>query len=226
MYPYFSTVRKFAILLKIFFFPPQCPLCAKESFIYSIHENCLANIPLHIKEKHGWIIPLFPYNTRLVKDFILFLKKHSQYTLPDSFLVRLNTLLSAIIEKHTIHKDKAILVPIPARDERMEQQGFNQAAMLAELFSGILSIPLSEDLLTNNPYAQREKQAFLQDRTERIARLANTFTTRSNIHDPIPKNAHIILIDDVTTSGATFAEARRALEERGLTNIIGVSLAG
>jgi ComF family protein len=226
MHTHFSTVRKLTRSLRFFCFPPQCPLCTKESLAYSIHENCLAHIPLHIKEKHGWIISLFPYNVRLAKDFILFLKKYNQYTLPDTFHSRLNTLLSTILEKHTINTDKAILIPIPARNERMEKQGFNQATVLAELFSEILSTPLRDNLLINNPHAQREKQAFLQDRSERIARLANTFTTQSNIHEHIPKDAHIILIDDVTTSGATFAEARRALEQVGFEKIIAVSLAG
>jgi len=177
-------------------------------------------------EKHDWIISLFPYRSRLMKDLILFLKKHNHYILPESFYARLDMLFSAIFTKHILDKRKIILIPIPARNERMQNQGFNQATTLAHLFSQILSILVIENLLINNPESQREKQAFLQSRNERIARLAHAFTINPDILANIAKDTHIILIDDVTTTGATFAEARRTLEEIGFMKIIAVSLAG
>jgi predicted amidophosphoribosyltransferase len=69
---------------------------------------------------------------------------------------------------------------------------------------------------------ETEHQAHIENRTERLKNIIGSFGVK-NIS--IIKNRNIILIDDITTTGATLAEAKKTLKQSGAKKIIAFTVA-
>ncbi len=112
------------------------------------------------------------------------------------------------------------VVPIPLHKSREWQRGFNQSSVLAAAIAKEFTLPVSNGNLV------REKETKTQkDQTDYKAREENV---RGAFHALRPeefKNRNIILVDDVTTSGATLAEAVKSLKSCGAKHIIAAVVA-
>jgi len=67
-----------------------------------------------------------------------------------------------------------------------------------------------------------EHQAQIENRQKRIKNIIGSFAVKNK---DIIKNRNIILIDDVTTTGATLNEAKKVLREAGAKKIIAFTIA-
>jgi ComF family protein len=93
--------------------------------------------------------------------------------------------------------DADIIVPVPLHHARQKKRGFNQSEWFARGLSSIMAKPLSADNLT------RILDTESQTKKSRIDRWDNV---RSSFRVLFPgkfENRHIILVDDVVTTGAT-----------------------
>jgi ComF family protein len=116
------------------------------------------------------------------------------------------------------------VIPVPISKERMRERGFNQSALIAERFARFFGLPLKTKILTRTVH--RTAQSDIADRDERHQNIQNCYVAKpfdkSGVCTP---NKNIILIDDVTTSGATFADAVRALRAAGARKILALAVA-
>ena len=89
-----------------------------------------------------------------------------------------------------------IIVPVPIHPRKKRTRGYNQAQMIAEGLAKELNIAIDKECLvrTNFNASQTKKT-----RNERVKDLAKSFALSS---DSI-SNKHILLVDDVLTTGAT-----------------------
>ena len=111
----------------------------------------------------------------------------------------------------------AVIVPIPSSQKRLRERGYNQAARLAEaIVSNIDGVRYKPELLTRE---DRESQVQVE-RSKRVANIAGAFAA-----SPAAKGLFIIIIDDVVESGATLADARRALLDAGVKGVIALAMA-
>ncbi|MCX6811483.1 MAG: ComF family protein, partial [Candidatus Berkelbacteria bacterium] len=116
-----------------------------------------------------------------------------------------NQLSNLIIErlKNNLPRGEKIIIPIPLNRKRELERGFNQARELAEIISLRFDIPLAKDVLIRKKYTLPQINLKLKERSENIK---DAFRLSSNKGT---KGKTILLIDDVTTSGATLNEAAR-----------------
>jgi ComF family protein len=112
----------------------------------------------------------------------------------------------------------SVLVPIPLAPKRLRQRGYNQAEALAVALSRLWGLPVSRDLLTRA--RETATQTALTPET-RLANVAGAFTPGRG--PGVSRDSTLILVDDVFTTGATLAEAARALEQAGARTIFGVT---
>ncbi len=109
------------------------------------------------------------------------------------------------------------LVPIPLSRKRQWQRGFNQAALIAKEVSRQTGIPVYEDLLVRVRDTRAQKE--LNDE-ERKNNLKKAFKTKANK----VQLDHILLIDDIYTTGSTMNEAADQLRKSGTDEVYCLSL--
>ena len=181
-------------------------------------ERSLQDIPLFpaSHELHGTqIVTILDYRESAVAELVQSLKYDSS-----SHAAKLCALLLAdylheeISSVRSFSSKSILLVPVPLHKERVHERGFNQVERVLQLLppefrDGQLSL-LSEALARTRATKQ-------QTRLSREARLRNVAGAFA-VHDAaVVSNAHIFLIDDVVTTGATLAEASKPLVRAGAT---------
>ncbi|MBI4280618.1 ComF family protein [Candidatus Uhrbacteria bacterium] len=129
------------------------------------------------------------------------------------FLIRTTQTFAALFPR------EALVIPVPLHWQRKNERGFNQTELLAKIVSASLRTPLRSDLLVR--FSSADPQVQLSD-PERRRNLCDAFA----VTDPrAVENQSIILVDDVSTTGATLEIAARVLKNAGAKQVIGLALA-
>jgi len=100
------------------------------------------------------------------------------------------------------------LVPVPLHPARERERGFNQARVLAQALSRYSGIPLRDALRRTRPTPSQTRL----DRADRMENLRNAFELA---HNACVRNQHLLLLDDVLTTGSTVHECARVLLKAG-----------
>lgn len=110
---------------------------------------------------------------------------------------KLGTMLARELSQSDFFADIDLLVPVPLHPKKFKKRGYNQSAILALAISEITNIPISENNLTRTHFNQT------QTRKSRFSRWLNVKTI-FDIGEPEKfQNRHLLLIDDVVTTGST-----------------------
>lgn len=99
------------------------------------------------------------------------------------------------------------LIPVPLHQKREGLRGYNQSALLAKGISEVVGIPVVNDAIyrvVDNP-----TQTHLTD-TERWENVQGIFQVSSEVIGRL-HGKHLMLVDDVTTTGATLASCAEVL---------------
>ncbi len=203
-------------------FPVTCISCKKHGSY--LCQNCLNNCRLAERENLDWIYSIYDYRDPLIKRAIWLLKYKGKKSLSKVFAtsIYLNTL-EEISEMMLLENFKnPILIPIPLSKKRYRERGYNQAELIARelLLLSPETFTLKKDILTK--IKDTIHQAHIKDRKQRLKNITNSFNIKNK--ESI-KNRNIILIDDVTTTGATLSEAKKVLKENGAKKIIAFTVA-
>ena len=111
-----------------------------------------------------------------------------------------------------------LIVPLPLSKERQRERGYNQAALIAKIVAEDFKMEFAENLLIRTKHASPQVKA--GDWMERKKNVADCFACLKGV-----EGRNIMLIDDVTTSGATLNEAAKTLKAGGAKKIIGLVVA-
>jgi ComF family protein len=109
--------------------------------------------------------------------------------------------------------DVDVVAPIPLHWRRRLVHRTNSAALLAEVLSNKLDAPVAERLLRRSRSTVRQ---FELTPPERWKNVRGAFAVRAGYH---LRAAHVLLVDDVLTTGATCSEAARALRRAGAERV-------
>lgn len=102
---------------------------------------------------------------------------------------------------------KHYFVPIPLSRQRERERGYNQVTLILQhAFRNERVYKVLERTIHTKP------QTSLQ-RYQRLAAAGKVFKIKSSTLSTLPVDAHIILVDDVITTGATMMAARAELTE-------------
>lgn len=115
---------------------------------------------------------------------------------------------------------RSCLVPIPLSWRRKLNRGFNQSEVLAKKLSPVLNCNVV-NLLKRKKFGTQ--QAKIREWKKRKENISNAFTlSTSYVYNNIKR---VILVDDVSTSGATLEEAAHILKKAGVKEIYGLVVA-
>ena len=114
------------------------------------------------------------------------------------------------------------LIPIPLAAKRLRQRGYNQSEQLARSLAREWRMPVLVDVLVRT--RETPTQTALTPET-RLANVRAAFAAANIQNSMINDHWTLIIVDDVFTTGATLAEAARALEQAGAKRVCGVTFA-
>lgn len=109
------------------------------------------------------------------------------------------------------------IVPVPLHPARLAERGFNPPALLARPLAKALAVPLSP--LGLRRVRDTPRQARL-DRRLRLANVEGAFEARESF-----TGEHVLLVDDVCTTGSTLRVCAASLRAAGAGRVTGLVLA-
>lgn len=179
-----------------------------------------------------------PYHSREVRALVWELKYHAN--------ARAAALAGEFLNEHLLaeaaeHMGRPLLIPIPIHPERRRERGFNQTEVLCEAALkalGTISVesPIKKVLGGSQTIfsagfdyvpdiLERVRHTAPQQGLMRNKRLRNVKNSMQIQDRARVKGRVCIVVDDVSTTGATLEEAARALKRAGAASVVGVALA-
>ncbi len=115
-------------------------------------------------------------------------------------------LMATEIQPTHFFDDIDLLIPVPLTRKRLHQRGYNQSLQLARGISHITHIPINTKALIRRHFHQSQTQL---SRKQRQTNVEGTFA----LQDPTPlQHKHVLLIDDICTTGATLLACANTLK--------------
>lgn len=162
-----------------------------------------ARIRVEEYEPYAYAAALFHYRAEAgYKKIPQALKYHRNFGAGRDFA----RLLGGRLAASPLYADVDLVVPVPLHRTRHWRRGYNQAAVIAREVARSLGASCAERLLERR--RRTRSQARLPDKAARAANVAGAFSVRGG---NVPAAGHILLIDDVFTTGATLAACHDAL---------------
>ncbi len=210
----FNTLYK--LLLNILF--PQSKI---EKEISALSPESLSDM-LHIEDEGG-VVSLFQYKNEIVRHMVWLLKyKGNKYVAKLFAAVLYDYLIEelsddVVFDRGTSH----VVIPLPLSRKRKRERGFNQMEFVTHELEKLGDISINTNILVRKKHM--EPQTSLSNKAERKRNVKGVFSVQDvkiNL-----KKTHVILIDDVFTTGSTLQEAKRALKEVGARRVSSIALA-
>jgi competence protein ComFC len=178
-------------------FPETCIECGKKDTLFC--SKCMSKTPYPDNKNRKEILAAASYKSPIVKKAIWTLKykKAKKISKPLAGLI-----YQRLTKKQFLNKKDTLIIPIPLSKKRLRKRGFNQAEEIAKHLSDSMSVKLETSVLYRIKHT--ESQVIVKDREKRLKNLKGAFVIKN---PQVVKNKHIILIDDVSTTGATLKEA-------------------
>ena len=207
-------------------FPPHCIVC--ESGLYQgetdVCTSCLSNLPIvnedyspeslyvrlsiELRPSFVWAYLLFDSKNKTQK--ILHAIKYGDS--PD-IAVRLSAIWADRIKESLVNSGIDLIMPIPLHPSKMRKRGYNQATKIAEGIQKVLGLEIEENVLF------RKRNLFVQARSKRVKRFENVKLVYAIRNTEKIKGKHVLLVDDVLTTGATLEACGMLLKNAGAAKV-------
>ncbi len=160
-------------------------------------------------------VGLLPYRHPVVRALIIEAKFHNNQVACE----RLADILSDYLE--TIETDRSaftdsqrVLIPVPLSPGRLKERGYNQIEEILKRVNRTTDPHILVRTVETRPQTKLQRK-------ERLYNVAGAFSVVGTV-DP---RTQYIVIDDVTTTGATLNEACETLRAAGAKEVYGIALA-
>ncbi|MBU1159824.1 ComF family protein [Patescibacteria group bacterium] len=202
-------------------FPQKCLGCGKEN--ETICPKCLAQINFPSLIEQNNIFSAADYNDEVIKKTLWQLKYKGRKGLSEPLAELIFQRL-----KSKITWSDWLIIPVPLHKNRLKARGFNQSELIAQKLAE--KIQTSDvgakniGCLTNVLYKIKETpaQVSIKNRKDRLRNLQGAFEVKN---PELIQSANILLIDDISTTGATMKECKKILRSAGAKKIIGIVVA-
>ena len=187
--------------------PPICPLCGRPQASGILCSSCVSWHPAI-----DGIRSPFRFDG-VIRQAVHQLKYQNLRVLAHP----LAQLMRDFFVSHPLPGD--VLVPVPMHQQKLRERGYNQAGLLAADLGKLLELPEVEGcLMRQQPSSPQARAATVEERKRNVV---DAFCCR----DERLSGKHVILIDDVATSGATLDACAAALKETGAISVWGLVMA-
>jgi len=201
-------------------FPYACPGCNRPlvKAEKSICLHCQSKLPKRLNFKNEELRLRFYGRLQLEEayGFLLFKNKgltqkllHSiKYKGNQELAVEMGRLFGLNCKQQNLFSSVDVIVPIPLHKSKLRFRGFNQSKLIAQGLASALAIKLDENSVIRKTKTTTQTK---KSRTERWKNVDNTFQVISESL----KNKHVLIVDDVITTGATLESCGQTILNTG-----------
>lgn len=142
--------------------------------------------------------------------------KYGEYKALGEYMGR---VMGERIQQDSLYAPIDLIIPVPLHPRKEHIRGYNQSKLLADGISEILKIPLADKHLIRNIHTDTQTK---KSRIERWENVEHAFEVRkpNQLNDK-----HILLVDDVLTTGATLEACAQTLLKSETCKISIITLA-
>ena len=214
-------------------FPSLCLMCNEDQPVKDgiLCFHCLSSLPLtdHFEIRENDALEHFEGRIQISQAAsLLYFQKDSdiqnllhnlKYKGQDSIGTFFGQRIAEKMEKSPYFIKPDVIVPIPIHTKKERIRGYNQSTLIANGISDVLKIPVVDDVLIKS--TNTGSQTSLH-RSERVKNVTNSFEI---LDQSAFSGRHILLVDDVLTTGATLEVAAQQLLTCNPSKISVVTLA-
>ena len=211
--------------------PRECIVCGKPLAIRERHLciGCLADLPrtyfsnmphnqladrfnaliqrdldaMGVFEEYSYATSLFFYRSQTGYRLITQrLKYHSDYAAGRYFA----SMLGREMASSPIYSDVDVVIPVPLHWTRLWSRGHNQAEIIAKVLAESLGADLRTDILYRARSTRTQTKLSVESKVRNVEGAFKVRRLKSAL-----EYSHILLVDDVFTTGATLHSCHRAL---------------
>ena len=190
-YACFKCKNKIPYLSKAF----KCRTCL--GFLHSAHNDicgsCLVDMPHYSR-----LISCVNYEGDVKKT----LRAFKFWNRPD-YHIGYSKLACEILERDDVCFDAVI--PVPLSKKSLKKRGYNQSLLIAKRIADYFEVPCFSDLLIKTKETKRQSELKLDLRKKNIKGAFSVCNPERL------DGLHILLVDDIFTSGSTMREAAKVL---------------
>ena len=189
--------------------PTEHSLCStcllhlpRTTYQFTPHDNPMAQLFWHLSpvEKAAALIFYEPHSE--VAQLIYDLKYHDRPDIGED----MGRLMAGEMQLARFFDGIDLLLPVPLSRKRLRQRGYNQSEQLAIGISDITHLPVVTKALRRTHFHQSQTQLSRRERQENVEDL---FELRDG---SMLQGKHVLLIDDICTTGATLLACCDALK--------------
>jgi ComF family protein len=125
----------------------------------------------------------------------------------------------AELKSKELEKEFDLIIPVPLHPAKLRIRGYNQSDAIAKGMSASMNTEWSADIMIRKIFTDT------QTRKKRFARFENVSSVFELLTAQKIINKHILIIDDVMTTGSTFESCARILLDNGAAKISVAALA-
>jgi ComF family protein len=118
---------------------------------------------------------------------------------------KLGQLFGSELLRSAPFREVELLIPVPLHPKRERKRGYNQSAEIGKGMSEAMGLPLLSGILIRNHYSATQTNKGRFDRWENVKELFS-------LNNPdMLEGKHMLLVDDVVTTGATLEACAQVL---------------
>jgi ComF family protein len=182
--------------------PSRCYLCHKATKQNQLCTSCLRKSSL----KNVWVAAEYEEIPRRLVHKLKFKRAKSVASLLAGIMA--DNLPDLAADTMVTH--------VPTANKRIRMRGYDQSKLIAQALSQKRRWKYVE-LLDRKGFSRQVGSS----RKARISQMENAFSAKR----PATKNKNVLIVDDITTTGATLEAAAKVLKSRGAKNIQAVVFA-
>lgn len=111
-----------------------------------------------------------------------------------------------LLVQESMHEKFDLLLPVPLHYKKRKMRGYNQSEIIGEGISSVTQIPMDKTSVIRTVHSES------QTRRSRYQRWQNVEGIFKVIHPEMIENKHLLIVDDVITTGSTIEALYSALK--------------
>jgi len=198
-------------------YPLLCKYCYEDISLFKLNtvQGDLLNWPAINKAlpKHSFdqLICIAPYLWPFTQ-WLTQLKYQGRYEISELFAQLLNDCWQSLLATSMV-VPRPLILAVPLHAKKWQSRGYNQAHLIAHSFSKLADIPYQTQTIIRTVHTESQVG---QSGRSRKNNLRNAFAIHIN---KLALPEHVLLIDDVVTTGSTANEICRLLKQHGVKRI-------